>query len=82
MRTMLRLESYDAAMLSGGLKYSLVVGGRGKYDRFYRQTSGEIRCLYTLVTALRLLQSRHRLHTEKCANLNFALMVGIEICTF
>ena len=44
MRTMLRLESYDAAMLSSGLKYSLLVGVRGKYDRFYRQTSGEIRC--------------------------------------
>ncbi len=44
MRTMLRLESYDVVTLNDSLRYSLVVGVRGKYDRFYRQTSGEIRC--------------------------------------
>lgn len=28
------------------------------------------------------MRSRFRLHTEKCANLNLAVIFGIEICTF
>ena len=39
MRTMLRWKTYDTARLSSGLKYSHIVGARGKYDNFYRQTA-------------------------------------------
>ncbi len=59
MRTMLRLESYDVVTLNDSLKYSLLAGVRGKYGRFYRQTSGFNPLLKYMATVFKPLPFAH-----------------------
>lgn len=69
-------------MLNDSLKYSLIVGGAGQIRQILQANKRRNPLLIYIGNGSVIAQSRHHLHTEKCANLNLALTVGIEICTF